>query len=62
MIMPSMRCLHLPNNNIFDNKCYYVHIKDQNLIWEMNNCRKNKRSKTVANRLGKFKTYIEIYL
>ena len=46
----------------FDNMCYFDHIKDENLICEMNNCWKNKRSKTVVNQSGKFKTDIEIYL
>ena len=45
-----------------DNKCYYDHIKDENLIFEMDNSWKIKRSKTVVNPPPRFKTDIEFFL
>lgn len=40
----------------FNNRCYYDHIKDQNLISDMNQCWRNKRSRSVG---PEFKTDIE---
>ena len=44
-----------------DNKCYYDHIKNENLISEMDKCWKNKRNKSFIPGYG-FKTDIEFFL
>ena len=43
----------------FDNKCYYDHIKDENLISEMNKTWKFKRNKSV---IPGFKTDLEFFV
>ena len=43
----------------FNNRCYFDHIKDEDLISYMNKCWKFKRSKSAVPR---FKTDLEIYL
>ena len=45
--------------HFFNNRCYYDHIKDQDLISDMNKCWKYKRSRSVA---PGFKTDLEVYL
>ena len=52
----------MPTNikkQFFDNKCYYDHIKDENLISEMNKTWKFKRNKSV---IPGFKTDFEFFV